>query len=208
MSLHNIRRDYQGQPIEPGSDPWDLLQRWVADALAAGEVEPTAFTLATIDDFGRPQGRIVLLKDFSPAGLVFFTSSVSAKGRQLARHPVASASFWWPVLMRQIRAIGPVADLTRTAVEEYFASRPRASQLSAWASQQSQPVANRDELERAYQEAEQRFAGGDVPCPLHWAGYVLQPDEMEFWQGLPGRLHDRALFTRDGTSWAVTRLQP
>lgn len=210
-NLHDVRRDYSGQPLPEDAatiDPWGLLAQWVDDALAAGEPEPTAVTLATVDEEGRPQARIVLLKEISPEGLVVFTSYDSAKGQELAARPVASASFWWPVQIRQVRAVGVVTKLSREASEAYFAKRPRASQLEAWASEQSAPVASRADLVAAVAAVEERFEGQDVPCPPNWGGYVIDVDSFEFWQGLPSRLHDRIRCTRTADGWRNERLQP
>lgn len=210
-NLHDVRRDYTGTPLPQdiaGIDPWAQLAAWIDDALQAGEPEPTAVTLATVDADGRPQTRIVLLKELSPDGLVMFTSYDSAKGRELDAHPVASVLFWWPLLMRQVRAVGGVTKLDRQRSEAYFAKRPRASQLEAWASHQSSPLATREDLVTALEEATRRFDGREVPCPPEWGGYVLDADTFEFWQGLPGRLHDRVRCQRDGGTWRNQRLQP
>lgn len=210
-NLHDVRRDYTGTPLPAdiaAVDPWKQLTSWIGDALAAGEPEPTAVTLATVDAEGSPQARIVLLKEISEVGLVMFTSYDSAKAQELDAHPVGSVSFWWPVQMRQVRAVGTVERLPRSRSEEYFAKRPRASQLEAWASKQSAVMESRDELLAAVEEAAARFEGCDVPCPPNWGGYVLRPDTFEFWQGLPGRLHDRVRCIRSADGWLNQRLQP
>jgi pyridoxamine 5'-phosphate oxidase len=171
-------------------------------------VEPNAVQLATADAEGRPSVRTVLVKSFDQRGVVFYTNYRSAKARDLAARPYASAVFVWLPLERQVRLSGPVAPLSRAETEAYFAARPRGSQLGAWASPQSEVVASRAALDAAYTEVERRFAGEDVPAPPHWGGYRLTPDAVEFWQGRPDRLHDRLRFRRAQAGWTVERLAP
>ena len=166
-------------------------------------------TVSTAGLDGRPRSRVLLLKEASPAGLVFFSHYDSPKGDELAATPSAAVNLWWPTLMRQVRAVGDVAPLTRDENEAYFRSRPRASQVGAWASRQSRPLGSRAELESAVAAAEERFADGRaVPCPPGWGGWRLAVDAFEFWQGQPSRLNDRVacLLTPDG--WVAERLQP
>lgn len=210
-SLHNIRRDYVGDPLPSdlgGLNPWELFATWVGGAIDAGIGDATAMTLSSVTEGGRPSARIVLLKGYSERGLVFFTDYASDKGTDLARNPSACASFWWSPQTRQVRATGAVTKLPRAESAEYFATRPRASQLEAWASQQSAPLPTREELSARFAEAEQRFLGRDVECPPDWGGYLIDVDEFEFWQGLPSRLHDRVRFGRSAGGWTSTRLQP
>ena len=210
-SLHDIRRDYAGDPLPDDPiaiDPWRFFAAWVSQAVEAGEPEPTAMTLATIGGDLRPSSRIVLLKEHSPRGLVFFSDYDSRKGRDLTANPVAAASFWWPGAMRQVRAVGPVSRLPRPESEAYFAKRPRASQLEAWASRQSEPLRRRADLRDAVGAAQERFKGAQVPCPPSWGGYVIDVDTFEFWQGLPGRLHDRIVCRLTEHGWRNERLQP
>lgn len=211
MTLHDVRRDYSGEALPDdlaGLDPWLFLQGWVDDALEADEAEPTAMVLSTSGADGRPRSRVVLAKEVTPSGIVFFTHLDSPKGREIAAAPVASAVFWWPTLMRQVRVVGAVERLTREDDEAYFASRPRPSQVGAWASHQSAPLASREDLKKAVAEAESRFSGGPVPCPPNWGGYRIVADEIEFWQGQPSRLNDRVRCTVDSDGWSCTRLQP
>jgi pyridoxamine 5'-phosphate oxidase len=167
-----------------------------------------AMALATVDDDGRPDARMVLLKGFDADGIRFFTNYGSAKARQLEGGGHAAVIIYWRELDRQVRARGPVERVPGGDSDEYFATRPRDSQLGAWASPQSEPITSRDELDRRVDEIDQRFADGDVPRPEHWGGYVLRPQTVEFWQGQVGRLHDRFLYTRDGEGWRIERLAP
>src|SRR5262249_25122960 len=154
---------------------------------------PTAMTLATTGRGGRPRARMVLLKAAGPRGFTFYTNLASAKARELARRPHAALVLWWPALSRQVRIEGTVAELAAREADVYFALRPRAAQLGAWASPQSRVLASRAVLERSLARAEARFRGRPVPRPAHWGGYRLAPRAIEFWQGRPGRLHDRLL---------------
>ena len=211
MSLHDVRRDYSGDALPQdltSFEPWKFFTGWLDAAIAADEVEPNAMLLATIGADGRPRSRVVLLKETSQNGLVFFTHYTSPKGEELAANPVASATFWWPGLMRQVRAVGAVTKLTRQENETYFAKRPRASQLGAWASRQSMPVVSHDELLAAASQAAKRFDGVGVPCPPEWGGYRIDVDEFEFWQGQSGRLHDRVLARRNADGWDAIHIQP
>jgi pyridoxamine 5'-phosphate oxidase len=165
-------------------------------------------TLATVDEAGAPDARMVLLKGHGPEGFRFYTNVESVKGRQLAGSPAAAIVVYWRELDRQVRARGAVERLADEVADEYFASRPRDSQLGAWASPQSEAVGSRDELERMVAELGERYAGGEIPRPPHWGGFRLVPDVVEFWQGRTGRLHDRFRYRRDGDAWAIERLAP
>lgn len=183
----------------------------LAQAEQAGEPEPTAMTLATCDGNGRLSARIVLLKAVDGAGFRFFTNYESAKAQQLAAHPQAALCFHWKRLREQVqvRVEGRVRRLPEADSDTYFASRPRGSQLGAWASRQSQTLPDRATFEARYAEAEQRYAGIDVPRPPHWGGYVLVPDRIEFWFGAEYRLHDRDLYERgDDGHWSRRNLYP
>ncbi|HUR41519.1 MAG TPA: pyridoxamine 5'-phosphate oxidase [Verrucomicrobiae bacterium] len=189
-------------------EPMDQLARWIADASSVGMIEPTAMTLATVGADGRPSARIVLYKGPQNGGLSFFTNYDSRKGNELSAGAPAALVFWWDRLERQVRVEGPVHRLPRELSESYFRRRPRASQISAYASHQSRVVASRRELEQRFADNETRFEGRDVPLPDGWGGYVLQPGYFEFWQGQPGRLHDRITFRRAGGAWRCERLEP
>lgn len=204
------RIEYRGDGLPEditGRDPWTLFYQWLAAAQQSGQPEPGAMVLATVGPDGRPAARAVLLKQYSSTGLVFFTNHGSAKAVALEMNPVASALFYWPGLMRQIRATGAVARLDPAESEAYFRSRPRASQIASWASRQSRELSSRPQLAREVAEAERRFESMAVPMP-DWGGYRIDVEEFEFWQGMPSRLHDRARFTRTTTGWTGTRLYP
>ncbi|HEX6807730.1 MAG TPA: pyridoxamine 5'-phosphate oxidase [Gemmatimonadaceae bacterium] len=170
--------------------------------------EPTAMTLATVDDAGRPSARIVLLKDVDARGFVFYTNYESRKGRELLAHPWTALCFHWQPMERQVRVEGPVERVTNAEADAYFASRARMSRIGAWASRQSATLESDAELEQRVRDVEARFAGGDVPRPPNWSGFRVAPRRMEFWRGRPYRLHERLLYDRDDTGWRVRRLFP
>ena len=189
------------------ADPYDQFRRWLADAEFAGITEPTAMTLATAGADGSPDARVVLLKGLD-GGFWFFTNYESAKARQLAENPRAALVIHWYPVSRQVRVRGRVERLAHELSVAYFASRPPGSRLGAWASRQSEVIESREALERVRSEVEQRFAGEEPPLPPFWGGYRVVPDEIEFWQGRPDRLHDRLRYRRDSGTWLVERLQP
>ena len=193
-------------------DPLHLFAAWFADAAAAGLPEPNAMVLATVSEQGWPQARTVLMKGYDDRGLRFFTGTASAKGRQLAVTPRAAVVFPWHGVARQVRVVGDADRLDAAEVADYFESRPRESQLGAWASPQSTVVESRQELDRLLAGATQRFPTGSViPVPPWWGGYRLRPLEWEFWAGRPGRLHDRLRYRRTrepSDAWVLERLAP
>jgi pyridoxamine 5'-phosphate oxidase len=192
-----------------GPDPLRQFAVWLDRAIAEGAHSPNAMTLATADPEGRPSARTVLLKAVDAEGFVWFTNHDSRKGHQLAANPQAALVFHWPLLGRQVCATGAVVHVDDAESDAYFASRPRGSQLSTWASAQSRVIRDRATLEAAAAAAAERFAEGAVPRPPHWGGYRLVPDAVEFWQGRPDRLHDRLRYTRDpAAGWVVERLAP
>ena len=215
----SMRRQYS----EPGlaeadlaAGWWEQFGRWFADAVRSGQlVEPNAMVLATASPDGRPSTRTVLLKEYDQRGFVFFTNYLSRKGREMAANPVVSVVFPWIPLQRQVVICGTVERIERSESEAYFASRPRGSQLGAWASAQSTVVGSRAVLEHALAEAVERWPGAaPVPTPEHWGGLLVRPRTVEFWQGQPDRLHDRLQYRRvdpdgDGPAgWTVERLSP
>jgi pyridoxamine 5'-phosphate oxidase len=170
--------------------------------------EPTGMTLSTVGADGRPSARIVLLKGVDAQGLVFYTNLRSRKGRELAERPDISLTFWWPQLETQVRFEGKAARVSDAEADAYFASRPRVSQLGAWASEQSAPLRARQELEDRFAELERKYDGKTIPRPAHWSGYRMAPLSIEFWRNRPGRLHERELYTRPapGAAWTLTLL--
>jgi pyridoxamine 5'-phosphate oxidase len=194
--------------------PADLLATFdtlFAEAVAAGEPDPTAMALATADAGGRPSVRMVLLKAHGPDGFVFYTHVEGRKGRELAANPRASLLFFWPRVRNavQVRIEGMVSTVDDTEADAYFASRPRESQLGAWASRQSETLPDRATFDQRYAEAEARFAGGDVPRPPGWTGFRVGPDAVEFWYGAQFRLHERDLHERDADGrWSRRMLYP
>ena len=208
-----IRTDYARAGLDlPDLDPSPLrqIERWLEDAIAAGHPEPTAMTVATVTPSGDPAARVVLLKAIDAEGLVFFTNYASDKGRDLARTPRAAACIFWCLLERQVRVTGAVLQVSREESEAYFRTRPRESQLGAWASRQSSVLADRGELEAQLAEVRARFGDGsrEVPCPPEWGGYRIVPETVELWQGRPSRLHDRLRYRRSEGEWRIERLSP
>lgn len=190
------------------ADPMVQWQRWHEQALEAEVAEPNAMTLGTIGLDGAPDARIVLVRGADDRGLAFYTNYASAKSRQLEAHPFASAVFAWLDLHRQVRVRGDVQRMSGDESDAYFASRPRGSQLGAWASPQSEVIGDRGELDDRLSELETRFDGEEVPRPDHWGGWRLRPSEWEFWQGRPSRLHDRLRYRLVETTWNIDRLAP
>src|SRR5262245_27324891 len=190
-------------------DPIAQFRRWFDDAIAAGLPLPEAMSLATVTSEGKPTARMVLLKRVDADGFVFFTNYRSAKARELADNPNASLVFFWPQLERQVRIEGVVTKTSAAESREYFATRPRGSQIGAWASPQSDVISAREVLEQRQAELEETYRDREVPWPEHWGGYCLKPDRIEFWKGRSDRLHDRLLYVRQSDeSWVIRRLAP
>jgi len=211
MTISDSRREYTLHGLKEAdvnADPVEQFRVWFDQALAAGVPDANAMALATTKPDGRPSARIVLLKHFDANGLLFFTNYNSRKGRELARNPAAALLFFWPQLERQVRIEGTVTFTTAEESDTYFRSRPLESRLGACASPQSETIASREELERRLAEIKARCPGDEVPRPSHWGGYRLTPDLFEFWQGGPGRLHDRLEYFRADGAWRLRRLAP
>ncbi|MBU3703747.1 MAG: pyridoxamine 5'-phosphate oxidase [Ilumatobacteraceae bacterium] len=213
MTLRDRRVQYETAGLDVSdldASPIVQWQRWYDQAAEAGVAEPNAMTVSTIADDGAPDARVVLVRAADERGFVFFTNYDSAKGRQIDDDPVAAATFAWLDLHRQVRVRGTVERISAEESDDYFASRPRDSQIGAWASPQSQPIADRAALTARVEEMTARFASGPVPRPAHWGGFRLRPVSIEFWQGRPNRLHDRFRYSRDGSTgnWYVERLAP
>jgi pyridoxamine 5'-phosphate oxidase len=189
-------------------DPIKQFQSWFQDAIAAKLPMPEAMTLATATREGRPSARMVLLKQVDEEGFVFFTNYKSAKAEQLDANPYAALVFYWSQLDRQVRVEGSVVRTSAQESCDYFRTRPRESQIGAWASAQSEVIAGRDVLEQRARELEDLYRDREVECPEYWGGYRLRPDRIEFWKSRIGRLHDRILYERDSTGWAISRLAP
>lgn len=195
--------------IPSQSDPIVLFHEWFSEAeKCAAIAEPTAMTLATVDESDMPAARVVLLKAHDGRGFVFYTNLTSAKASQLARNPKAALCFYWMPLDKQIRVQGTVEPVSPEEADAYFATRPRQSQIGAWASKQSQPYGERFEFEKRLLKYTAKFGLGPVPRPEFWSGYRLVPAAIEFWLKQPFRLHDRVLYKRTGNTWERTRLFP
>ena len=213
--LSELRESYQRQGLRRADlapDPIAQFERWWDEWAATDPYDAAACVLATADDHGHPTARWVLCREFDHSGFTIYTNQHSHKGRDLAIHPWASLVFGWLELARQVRVEGPVSVVDDATADAYWATRPRGSQIGAWASAQSEPVDGRDDLDRQTAEVEARFGAGDdgppIPRPPHWGGYRVALDRVEFWQGQPNRLHDRFEYRRVDDAWDIRRLSP
>src|SRR3954447_4791467 len=210
--LGRLRREYGDRGLDDGDlapDPVEMFRRWLDDTVDAGLHEPNAMVVSTVSAEGRPSSRTVLLKDLDDRGFVFYTNYDSRKGHELDANPAVALLFPWHDLQRQVRVEGTAQRVPREQSEAYFASRPRESQLGAWASPQSQVVASRAALDERYGGVLSQFAAmDDVPLPPYWGGFRVVPQAVEFWQGRKGRMHDRLVYRRSGEAWTTERLAP
>ncbi len=211
-SIADLRQNYTLAGLSQGdldSDPIAQFNVWFQQALDADLLEPNAMTIATATPDGKPTARIVLLKGVDKRGFVFYTNYESQKGQQLIANPYAALVFLWDKLERQVRVEGKVVKLDREESEAYFHSRPKASQLGAWASDQSRVIPNREVLEQKLEDLQTQYKDETVPIPEHWGGFRVIPNRIEFWQGRPSRLHDRLVYNlQDDGNWQVRRLSP
>lgn len=190
-----------------GDNPLDLFKKWYKEAFDSAQAEPHAMSLSTVSDDGKPTSRIVYLKELAEDGFVFYTNYKSEKGKHLESNPNVSILFFWNVLEREVRIEGMATKVSTKLSDEYFASRPRGSQLGAWASHQSDVLEDRAELELRLIELAKKYPN-EVPRPPHWGGYVIEAQKLEFWQGRPSRLHDRIVFEKENDSWEIYRKNP
>lgn len=209
--LAALRQEYSRTALRRADlapEPVAQFTKWFGEAHEAGLLEPNAMIVATVDAAGQPWTRTVLLKVCDERGFTFFTNYGGAKAQQIEGNPRVALTFLWTAIERQVNVTGRVRKTSREESAEYFATRPRASQLGAWSSQQSAVIADQAQLQRQYAEVEARFADGDVPLPPNWGGYCVAPETVEFWQGSRSRLHDRLRYTRQPDGWLIERLSP
>lgn len=210
--IANIRQDYTMAALDEnttGIDPVAFFRKWFDEAHTAQISEVNAMALATVSAEGKPHARIVLLKGVEHNGFVFFTNYESNKGKHIAANDSAALLFFWKELERQVRIEGTISKISTVESDQYFQSRPHGSRLGAWSSPQSQIIPDRSVLDNNYQSFEEKFTGTDVPRPPHWGGYIVVPQQIEFWQGRSSRMHDRILFTQSaGGLWEKVRLAP
>lgn len=210
--LSDIRRDYSKMALDVNAvskDPIAQFEKWFQEAMASNIPEPNALTLSTVSKDGRPSGRIVLLKGVERGKFVFYSNYQSQKGKELDKNPACGLTFFWAELERQVRIEGIASRTDTAASEKYFQSRPRESQVGAWASPQSAIISNREILDERVKKIQEKFDGLEkLPKPNQWGGFEVEPLKIEFWQGRPNRLHDRIVFTKVDDTWQIHRLAP
>jgi len=209
--IADLRRNYTKgglQEEQLPENPIPFFKQWFDEALKSEVMEPNAMSLATVTSDGRPNSRMVLLKGIEETSIEFYTNYSSDKGHELEETPFVAVTFWWPELERQVRIWGTAAKLSEKESETYFQSRPRESQLGAWASDQSSEIDSRESLKKQFEKVQEKFEGKEISKPKHWGGYEIEIDKIEFWQGRPGRYHDRIFYTKKSGSWNRKRLQP
>ncbi len=210
-NLADLRQHYTKGGLEehqiPDS-PFTLFNEWFKQAGELGVLEPNAMVLSTVSADNKPSSRVVLLKGIEDAGFIFYSNYESRKGKELEHNPYVSILFFWPEAERQMRIEGKVSKISTESSKEYFVSRPRESQLGAWASAQSSIIKGRHSIEESYQQCLAQYEGKDIPLPDFWGGYIIHPSSFEFWQGRPSRLHDRMKYTKEQDSWLIVRLSP
>jgi pyridoxamine 5'-phosphate oxidase len=212
QSLEQLRTEYAKSSLDVSNvspTPITQFEKWFAEVMEAKVPEPNAMNLATVTNSGRPSSRIVLLKGLESGCIIFYTNYQSSKGKELDENPACALNFFWPEIERQVRIEGVAERIDEAKSISYFQSRPRESQVGAWASPQSLAISGREILEQRFKEIDKKFEGiSALPKPKQWGGYKVEPFLFEFWQGRPGRLHDRILYTKDGAGWKITRLAP
>lgn len=209
--ISNLRHDFTLQHLDESlveQEPFLQFEKWMKEAAQAQLPEPNAFVLSTATKEGKPSGRVLLLRDFSHSGFVFYTNYNSRKGKEITENPYAAMTFFWQQLERQIRVEGRIEKLSKEISDKYFSERPRESQVGAWTSPQSSILKNREELEELNKKYHVKFKNNEVFRPGFWGGFILIPDKVEFWQGRPGRLHDRIQYEKEKTGWKICRLAP
>lgn len=209
--FENLRRDFKQAVLDESSvnkNPFKQFENWFLDAVELNLIDLNAMTLATVDERGIPKARIVLLKNFDKNGFVFYTNLESDKAKELKKNPFAALVIYWAQLERQIRIVGKVERTTLVESIKYFSTRPRESQIGAWASQQSDKIKMRELLELSFEKMKIKFKNKKIPLPPFWGGFRVIPESFEFWQGRANRLHDRILFTKENNKWRIDRLMP
>lgn len=209
--IKNLRSDYSKMELNEKDiekNPFLQFEKWMKEAVDAEIIEPHAMTLSTVSTTLKPSARIVLLRDFGISGFTFYTNYASKKGQDIASHPDAALTFFWPQIERQVRIEGVLEKVSTSVSDAYFNSRPRESKIGAWVSDQSKSIQSKKMIEEKFNELSSRYAGKEIPRPEYWGGYRLKPSVFEFWQGRPNRLHDRIQFSLSEENWLIQRLSP